>query len=249
LFKKPGQITGLVYNFYMLYVLLILGVIFLKAYNKMDKVDWGLIAKSFLITLSSLSISISLSLVVSVFVAYEIIYYYKYVQGALILLSTITAAIPPVIIGIALLVLFKSVAFTFPALIVVQFTVATPFIIRGIVITFSMLDYDMLEAAMCDGADGFKLLWYIVLPVGWKGVVTSLLTGAARALSEVGATALFGGLIEGKTLTLACAVFYYTTEGNLDEAFVAAFITCLAALMLFGSAQILERLGKKEGGF
>ena len=75
-------------------------------------------------------------------------------------------------------------------------------------------------------------VWKVYLLQIWesrRALITVLLTGFGRAISEVGAVMMVGGNIQGKTRVLTTAIMLETNRGNFGAAIALGIILLLLA--------------------
>lgn len=165
-----------------------------------------------------------------------------FLGGALEVLVTLPAIMPPSVVGIALLLAFGrqgmigstlshwgiNVAFTPIAVVMAQTFVATPFYVREATAAFQAVEPSIIDAARIDGANSFRLVRWVILPVVAPFLITGAVLAWARALGEFGATILFAGSLQGVTQTLPLAI-YLGFESNLEQAKAIALILLASA--------------------
>ena len=113
----------------------------------------------------------------------------------------IPIVLPPLVIGISLLVLFNyfpswisaDVVLAKPAVIIAQFSVACAFAVRSLRITFDQIPQRYENVAMCLGCNRSQAFWRVVMPQARNGVVTALMLAWARSLGEFGPILVFAG--------------------------------------------------------
>lgn len=183
------------------------------------------------------------------------------------LLVQLPIVLPPSVAGLALLLTFGrrgilgptlsmagiTLPFTTEAVIVAQIFVAAPFFIRTAQLGFVNIADDLVDAARVDGASGFGLFFYIMLPLAWPAILVGLTLAWTRALGEFGATILFAGRLQGETETLPLLVYGAFERGDIDAATGAGVILIAIAVMALIIAQILTRRfnlknGEQAGG-
>jgi molybdate transport system permease protein len=164
--------------------------------------------------------------------------------------------LPPSVAGIALLVTFgrrgligsalddlgASIAFTQTAVVIAQMFVAAPFFIKAATIGFAAVDVEVQEAAAIDGANGWQMLWRVILPLSWSALVSGGVTTWARALGEFGATIIFAGNFPGRTQTMPLAI-YLGFELDLD---VALTLSVILIGLSFLSLLVVKVLLRRE---
>lgn len=76
-----------------------------------------------------------------------------------------------------------------------------------------------------------------------RGVLTAVMVGFGRAISEVGAVLIVGGNIAGQTRVLTTAIVLETSEAHYAEATTFGVILFCMAFAIFALLQRLEREG------
>ena len=164
---------------------------------------------------------------------------------------------PPAVAGLALLLTFGRagvigsflaeagiiVPFSILAVIVAQFFISAPFYIRSAQVGFGGIAPEIEDAARVDGAYGWLMFWYIILPIAWRALIAGMILSWARALGEFGATILFAGNLQGKTQTMPLLV-YSIFERDIDAAiWTGLILIVLAMVALFSLASFRARAG------
>ena len=156
--------------------------------------------------------------------------------------------LPPMVGGVALLFLFGRTSpvgaaieqlwgvvlpFSFPAVVIAQAFVALPFLVLSAegAIRATGSAYERTAATL--GARRWRVLWRITLPLAGPGIVTGVILCFARAIGEVGATALFAGNAPGTTQTMPLAIYTaFNGAGSGRETGVALSLLLLATAAL-----------------
>ena len=158
-------------------------------------------------------------------------------------------ALPPVVVGVALLLVFGrlgvlgrwlqplgiEIAFTTLAVVLAQVFVAAPFYVRSAKIGFARVEPELEEIAVTLGASTWQTLRYVTVPLAWPALVGGAVLSWARALGEFGATIMFAGNFTGRTQTMPLAIMT-ALESDLQTAIVLATLLVIAtfvALFLF----------------
>jgi molybdate transport system permease protein len=154
--------------------------------------------------------------------------------------------LPPAVAGLALLITFGRrgvlgpaldslgirIIFSRSAVILAQTFVAMPFYVRSAQVGFRMVDREIEEAALVDGATPWWRFVYVTLPLSSRALISGALLSWARALGEFGATILFAGNLPGRTQTMPLLI-YSAFERSIDAAIWTALILVgLAGLVL-----------------
>jgi len=168
-------------------------------------------------------------------------------------LVTVPLVLPPVVGGVALLLVFGrrgligewldstfgiTLPFTTAGVVIAEAFVAMPFLIIAVEGALRGADARYEEAAATLGAGRWTTFTHVTLPLVAPGVAAGAVLCWARALGEFGATITFAGNFPGKTQTMPLAV-YLALETDLEAAIV------LSLLLLFVSVAILASLRDK----
>ena len=139
--------------------------------------------------------------------------------------------LPPAVAGLALLMAFGrrglvgeyldhhfgiTIGFTTTAVVMAQIFVASPFYVRAARAGFARFDRGMEDAAADLGADPWRVLRTVTIPMARPALSAGLVLAWARALGEFGATIMFAGRIAGRTETMPLAVYGRYEAGDLD---------------------------------
>ena len=167
-------------------------------------------------------------------------------------------ALPPVVVGVALLLVFGrlgvvgrwlypvgiEIAFTTLAVVLAQVFVAAPFYVRSAKIGFARVDPELEEIAVTLGASTWQTLRYVTMPLAWPALVGGAVLSWARAVGEFGATIMFAGNFTGRTQTMPLAIMT-ALESDLQTAIVLATLLVLAT---FAALFLFRWIGRRFGG-
>jgi molybdate transport system permease protein len=130
--------------------------------------------------------------------------------------------------------IFKQpVIFTWWAAVIASTVVAFPLMYQSAKTGFEAIDEDIVNAARVDGANKFKLLIHVFIPLSLKSIISGGILSFARALGEFGATLMFAGNIPGKTQTAPTAIYLAIDSGNMHLAWLLVTIMiCISFFML-----------------
>jgi molybdate transport system permease protein len=153
-------------------------------------------------------------------------------------LVTVPLVLPPVVGGVALLLVFGrkgllgawldttfgiTLPFTTTGVVIAEAFVAMPFLIIAVEGALRGADSRYEEAAATLGAGRWTTFTHVTLPLVAPGIVAGAVLCWARALGEFGATITFAGNYPGTTQTMPLAV-YLALETDLDAAIVLSLI-------------------------
>lgn len=161
-------------------------------------------------------------------------------------LTTLPLVLPPVVGGVALLLvlgrlglvgrwldeLFGFTLFGTPAAVVIAETfVAMPFLVLTLESGIRSLDARYEDAAASLGAGRWMVFRRITLPLLAPSLGAGAVLAWARALGEFGATITFAGNLPGRTQTVPIAV-YIELQRRLDGAIVLSLVLVVVALII-----------------
>jgi molybdate transport system permease protein len=153
-------------------------------------------------------------------------------------LVTVPLVLPPVVGGVALLLVFGrrglvggwldatfgvSLPFTTAGVVVAEAFVAMPFLVISVEGALRGADSRYEEAAATLGASRWTAFRRVTLPLIAPGVAAGAVLCWARALGEFGATITFAGNFPGRTQTMPLAV-YLALEQDLESAIVLSLV-------------------------
>lgn len=160
-------------------------------------------------------------------------------------LVNLPLVMPPLVAGLALLMLFGrngvlgrplaeltglSLPFTTPAVVVAQVFVSLPFMVITVEGVLRTVNPDYVQTASSLGAPPRTVFWQIIAPLAMPGIVAGTMLTFARALGEFGATILFAGNRQGVTQTMPLAIYTAFSGGGVSgSSAVALSITLLVA--------------------
>ncbi|WP_336922497.1 ABC transporter permease [Aquipuribacter sp. SD81] len=153
-------------------------------------------------------------------------------------LVTVPLVLPPVVGGVALLLLLGrngllgrpldvwlgvTVPFSTAAVVLAQTFVALPFLVVSVEGALRTLDGRLEDAAATLGASRAFTFRHVTLPLVVPGLAAGAVLCFARALGEFGATITFAGSLPGTTRTTPVAVYLFL-ETDPDAAVVLSLV-------------------------
>jgi molybdate transport system permease protein len=171
----------------------------------------------------------------------------KHVVNALVELPI---ALPPLVLGVGLILMWgrrgilghfladagHPLSFTPTAIVISQFVVASPFLVRIAKAAIEQVPRSLEQASLVLGVGPLATYARVTLPLAGKGLLSAALTCWARAMGEFGATILFAGNFPGRTQTLPIAIFM-SMQFNIDQAIGMAIIMLAFSVFAFVVAQ------------
>jgi molybdate transport system permease protein len=159
-------------------------------------------------------------------------------------LLDIPIVLPPLVIGLSLLILFQTrvgrmfeenfftVTYAVPSVILAQFTVAAAFAVRTMRVTFEQISPRTEQVAMTLGCTRAQAFWRVVLPEAWRGVLTAGTLSWARSLGEFGPILIFSGATRMRTEVLPTTVFLELSVGRIEAAIAVSLLMIAAAVIV-----------------
>ena len=182
-------------------------------------------------------------------------------------LIDIPFSISPVIVGLAFLMTFGRLGWTYPAIrainsffgtniriafaipgvILATIFVTFPFVFRELLPVLESIGTDEEEAAALMGAKGWTIFSKITFPhIKWA-LLYGIVLCTARAMGEFGAVSVLSGHLRGLTNTLPLHVEILFNEFQYVPAFAVSSILVIMAVILLIIRSVMEHRGKKEG--
>jgi sulfate transport system permease protein len=175
-------------------------------------------------------------------------------RGLLSVLIDIPFAVSPVVVGLALILVYGQdgwldpgfqVIFSTPGMILATIFVSLPFVAREVVPVLREIGTDQEQAAHTLGASAWQTFRRVTLPAIRWGVAYGVILTTARALGEFGAVSVVSGKIAGQTETLTLDVEERFQAFDLTGAYAAAVVLALLALIVTSATTFLQR--RREG--
>jgi sulfate transport system permease protein len=161
-------------------------------------------------------------------------------------------ALSPVVVGLALLVLYgrggwlggHGIVFALPGMVLATIFVSLPFVVREVVPVLREIGTEQEQAAATLGASAFQTFRRVTWPaIRWATAYGVVLT-TARALGEFGAVSVVSGRLAGQTESLTLYVQDRYQSFDNTGAYAAAVLLALLAL---ATLLLMTRLKPKEG--
>jgi len=163
-------------------------------------------------------------------------------------LVDIPLALSPVVVGLALVLVYGhtgwfgnwlaargiTVIFSVPGIVMASAVVALPYVVREVLPVLQEIGTEQEQAARTLGAGRVAVFRRITLPSIQRGLAYGMTLTTARVLGEFGAVAIVSGAILGRTQTLT--LFISSSIENLDPvgAYTGSVILALIALAVLG---------------
>ena len=167
-------------------------------------------------------------------------------------------AVSPVVVGLALLLVYGrtgwigdwlaehgiKVIFSPIGMILATMFVSLPFVVRETIPVLREIGTEQEQAAETLGATPWQTFWRVTLPAIRWGVAYGVVLTTARALGEFGALSVVSGKLSGQTETLTLRVEERFQAFDLTGAYAAAVVLALMALATLLAMNLIK---PKEG--
>ena len=154
----------------------------------------------------------------------------------------IPIVLPPLIVGLSLLILFqfapfkwfaRSIVYQIPAVILAQWAVSCAYAVRTMKMTFDQINPRCEQVAISLGCSRFQAFSWVTFPEARLGLLTAFTLAWARSLGEFGPLLIFAGATRMKTEVLSTSVYLEMNVGNIEGA------VAVSLLMIFASIVVL----------
>jgi molybdate transport system permease protein len=163
---------------------------------------------------------------------------------------TLPLVMPPTVLGYYLIVVWGrngwlgswlyehldiTLMFTWQGAVLAATVVAFPLLFKSARAAFEGVNVEYEKAARILGDTELQVFFRITLPLAARGLVAGTMLAFARAMGDFGATLMVAGNIEGRTQTVAMAVFDAVQVGDYGLAntlVVIMSLVCITILVL-----------------
>jgi len=148
-------------------------------------------------------------------------------------------SLPTVVVGLLVFVLFSragplggwDLLFTPTVMVIGQVILVLPLMLGLVISALSGVDKAIPETAISLGASRLQMAVMTIREARYA-VLTAVIMGYGRALSEVGLALMVGGNIRGFTRTLTTAISLETSKGEIELSLALGMILLLIALAI-----------------
>ncbi len=170
-------------------------------------------------------------------------------------LLDIPIVLPPLVLGLALLIVFNRttlgravehfvpVTFAVPSVVLAQFSVVCAFAVRTMRVTFDQISPRAERVAWTLGCSRWRAFWMVMLPEARRGILTAATLAWARGLGEFGPILVFSGATRMKTEVLPTSIFLELSTGHVEAAAAVSLMMVAAALVILVVARWLGLRG------
>lgn len=206
------------------------------------------------LSLFSCSVTMVLSVIVATPIGYALAKFDFPGKKILDAIIDIPIILPPLVIGLSLLILFQTppgrfieeyipITYAIPSIILAQFMVACAFAVRTMAVTFSRINDRQEQVALTLGSNRGQAFWYVIMPQAREGLLTAASLAWARALGEFGPILIFSGATRMKTEVLSTTVFLEMSVGNIEAAVAVSLLMIGAGFLIL---MIIRLMGNRD---
>lgn len=194
--------------------------------------------------------------VLGTFAAYVLSKYHFRGREALGVVVNLPVAIPTVVVGTSLLLLWGPIGllgqfldplgiqpmFAPAGVLLAHLFVTFPYMLGAVKPVLDELDVTYEEAAYTIGAKRWQTFRFVILPALRGGLFSGTLLTFAHSLGEFGATVLVSGNLRLRTQTAPLYIFAQFEAGNIESAnAVAAVLAILSFVLFFVLLRVTQR--------
>jgi sulfate transport system permease protein len=246
---------------YLALVLLVpVGFVFYRAFENGFAHAWHAVTTpealhALWLTLLIAAIAVPVNTIVGVLLALALVRGRFAGRGLLNAVVDLPLALSPVVVGLALYLLYGRggwlgdtlnahgihVLFALPSMVIATTFVSLPFVAREVVPTLREIGMEQEQAAHTLGASRWQTFWRITLPAIRWALTYGVVLATARALGEFGAVSVVSGHLQGQTETATLFVENQFHQFDLTGAYAASFVLALLAIGTLLSMNLLNR--------
>ena len=189
----------------------------------------------------------ALNAVLGTFAAYVLSKYRFPGKRSLNILVNLPVAIPTVVVGTSLLLLWGPIGlfgrllqplglepmFTPVGVLLAHLFVTFPYMLGAVKPLLDELETTYEEAAYTIGASRWQTFWHVILPALRGGLFSGALLTFAHSLGEFGATVMVSGNLRLRTQTAPLYIFAQFEAGNIASANAVAAVLAVLSFVIF----------------
>ena len=195
------------------------------------------------LSLISCTITAILSIWVAVPLGYLMSRFRFPLKGLIDAILDIPIVLPPLVIGLSLLILFQSapgralekhfpVTYAIPSVILAQFAVSCAFAVRTMRVSFDQINPRAEHVAMTLGCNRAQAFWRVAVPEARRGILTAGTLAWARAMGEFGPVLVFAGATRMTTEVLPTSIYLEMSVGNIEAAVAISLLMVMVAMIV-----------------
>lgn len=160
-------------------------------------------------------------------------------------LLDIPIVLSPIVIGIALILVFRTrpgqwledhtlrFVFEVPGIVIAQFVLSLAMQVRVLKAGFEEMNPRYEQVARFLGCTPFGAFWRVTLPMCRSSLIAAFVMGWSRAIGDFGATVTIAGSVRNKTETIPVAIYNNLASVKIGKALgLAILLTAIALVVL-----------------
>lgn len=217
----------------------------------MEEMDFGAIVEITLRTLWVCGCALGAALVIGIPIGIAL--GSRRFRGRSIAISTVNAGMgaPPVVVGLGCYVLFArsglfggmGLIYSLSGMIIAQTLIAVPLVIGITLAAVGALDEEWDLQVRTLGLGRAWRLWLLVREIR-MGLLAAVIAALGGILSEVGASQMVGGNLDGKTRVLTTAIMMKTSMGQWEQGAGLAVVLIGLTLLAAGVLTVVQQSGR-----
>ena len=250
--RRAAVPAGLVVLFLLPLILMPLAAVFAFALRGGPRAFWGALSSPEALFALRFSLMIAFATavingVLGTFTAYVLSRYRFRGQRVLGIIVNLPVAIPTVVVGTSLLLLWGPIGllgrflgplgmqpmFAPAGVLLAHLFVTFPYMLGAVKPVLDELEETYEEAAYTIGATTLQTFRYVILPTLKGGLFAGALLTFAHSLGEFGATVMVSGNLRMKTQTAPLYIFAQFEAGNIETANAVAAVLALLSFLIF----------------
>ncbi|UCC59806.1 MAG: ABC transporter permease [Dehalococcoidia bacterium] len=200
-----------------------------------DAEVWSITARTLAISLSATILAALISIPIACLI------HFNNFRGKVALVTILQTfyALPTVLVGLLLYQFFSSsgplgsldILFTPTLMVIGQMVLIAPLMIGLTISALSGIGHEIRETTLTLGAGRIQMARTVLLETRYA-VLSAVLIGFGRAISEVGVAIMIGGNIAGYTRILTTTIALETSQGNFELSMALGIILLVVALVV-----------------
>jgi sulfate transport system permease protein len=192
-------------------------------------------------------VTTAVNAILGTFAAYVLSKYRFRGKRALGIIVNLPVAIPTVVVGTSLLLLWGPIGllgrfleplgvqpmFTPAAVVLAHLFVTFPYMLGAVKPVLDELEATYEEAAYTLGASRWQTFWHVLLPTLRGGLFSGALLTFAHSLGEFGATVMVSGNLRLRTQTAPLYIFARFETGDIESANAVAAVLATFSFVIF----------------
>jgi sulfate transport system permease protein len=219
-----------------------------------DSITTPAAQSAFWLTLEIAAIAVPLNTVLGILTAIVLVRGRFRGKALLDAIVDLPFAISPVVVGLALVLVFGRVGwfgpwladhgiqviFSLPGMVIATVFVCLPFVAREVAPVLREIGDEQEQAAATLGASGWQTFFRVTLPAIRWGVAYGVVLSVARAIGEFGAVSVVSSKVAGETETLTLLVEKRFVNFDLAGAYAASALLAVIALVTLLSMTLIN---------